>query len=110
VLAPYDLDERALSAAPCELQLVLLPYGQGKQAKGEARRWTRGLQDAKALQAWALEAVGSWRVAACVQRRARPRCCAPSICRSARALPLAHARVAPAMPWLTHRCPTSPCP
>lgn len=38
LLQPYELDTAALSAKPCSIQLVLLPYGDFKQAKGAYRR------------------------------------------------------------------------
>lgn len=38
LLQPYELDTAALSAKPCSIQLVLLPYGEFKQAKGAYRR------------------------------------------------------------------------
>lgn len=38
LLQPYELDTAALSAKPCSIQLVLLPYGEFKQSKGAYRR------------------------------------------------------------------------
>eukprot|EP00882_Tetradesmus_deserticola_P013172 GHRQ01013968.1.p1 GENE.GHRQ01013968.1~~GHRQ01013968.1.p1 ORF type:complete len:432 (+),score=183.16 GHRQ01013968.1:593-1888(+) len=56
-LQQYGVDAAALEQQGCQLQLVLLPHGKGKAAKGEYGRWSGPLDDAKALQSWVLEQV-----------------------------------------------------
>lgn len=57
LLRQYGADVAALEADGCKLQLVLLPHGKGKAAKGDYARWAGGLDDFKALQDWILEQV-----------------------------------------------------
>ncbi|WIA14176.1 hypothetical protein OEZ85_002717 [Tetradesmus obliquus] len=57
LLLQYGADVAALEADGCKLQLVLLPHGKGKAAKGNYARWSGGLDDFKALQDWILEQI-----------------------------------------------------
>jgi hypothetical protein len=56
-LQQYGADVAALDTEGCKLQLVLLPHGKGKAAKGDYARWSGSLDNAKALQDWILEQV-----------------------------------------------------
>jgi hypothetical protein len=56
-LQQYSISATALEATGCRMQLVLLPHGKGKVAKGDFSRWSGALNDAKALQDWILEQV-----------------------------------------------------
>jgi hypothetical protein len=56
-LQQYGVSATALEATQCQMQLVLLPHGKGKVAKGDFSRWSGALNDAKALQDWILEQV-----------------------------------------------------
>ncbi|GBF90666.1 hypothetical protein Rsub_03238 [Raphidocelis subcapitata] len=56
-LKAMGVDAAALAAAPCALQVVLLPAGAGKEEAGGYKRWDGGLDDPKALRGWLLEEV-----------------------------------------------------
>jgi hypothetical protein len=56
-LQQFGVSAAALDAKGCQLQLVLLPHGKGKVAKGDYARWSGALDNAKALQDWILEQV-----------------------------------------------------
>lgn len=62
MLQQFEVDGTGLTSRPCSPQLVLLPFGEGKAAKGECAAWSGGLDDAKALQDWILKAVRGSRI------------------------------------------------
>jgi hypothetical protein len=69
-LPQYGVSAAALEAEGCQLQLVLLPHGKGKAAKGDYARWSGALDNAKALQDWILEQVRAGRRNLSVAKRA----------------------------------------
>lgn len=58
-LGAMGVDLKALGAAPCEVQLVLLPFGKDKDDLDDYRKYD-GPLEGKALQAWVADAVPSF--------------------------------------------------